>query len=151
MSSPLGPRRLLLSWHLRRSGCYPSSPSPIAADLCSIFWPSVHLLHLHPYLILPLFSPPSSLLLKSLLPSLLHLIILFPLLRRTEASALCFSFLLNFMWSLSCIVGILCSLPNIYLSVSTNHVSSFMTELPHLGRYFQVPSICLWISWNHCF
>jgi hypothetical protein len=27
----------------------------------------------------------------------------------------------------------------------------FVTRLPHYGWYFLVPSICLRISWSHCF
>jgi hypothetical protein len=34
--------------------------------------------------------------------------------------------------------------------VSTCHVCSFVTELPHSGWYFLDPPICLWISWSHC-
>jgi hypothetical protein len=73
------------------------------------------------------------------------LIILFLFLSRTESSTLRSSFLLSFMWSVSCIVGVIHSLPNIHLSVSTYHVCSFVTELPHSGPYFLDPSICLWI------
>jgi hypothetical protein len=94
---------------------------------------SVHLLHLLPYLILHLFSPP----LPNFLPSpsypLLPLIILFPLLSRTGATTLWSSSLLSFMCSLSCTVGIPCSLFNIHLSVSTYHVYSSVTELSHSG------------------
>jgi hypothetical protein len=79
------------------------------------------------------------------------LIILFLLLRRTEAYTFWSSFLLSFMWSVSYIMGIPCSLPNIYLSMSIYHVWSFVTELSHSGWYFLDPSICLWISWSHCF
>ena len=55
------------------------------------------------------------------------------LLRRTEASTLWSSFLLSFIWSVSCIVGIpsFCSI--IHLSVSTYHLCSFVTNLPHSG------------------
>jgi hypothetical protein len=56
----------------------PSTPSPIAIHLCSIFRPSAHLLHFFPYLIL-------------------LLIILFPLLSRTQLSSLWSSFLLRCM------------------------------------------------------
>jgi len=40
---------------------------------------------------------------------------------------------------------------NIHLSVSTYHVWFFVTALLHSGWYFPVPSICLWLSWSHCF
>jgi hypothetical protein len=40
---------------------------------------------------------------------------------------------------------------NIHLSMITCHACSFVTELPHSGWYFQIPSICLWIWWSHCF
>jgi hypothetical protein len=72
---------------------------------------------------------------------------LFPLLSRTEASTLWSSFFLNFIWSISCIVGIPSFLPNIHLSVSTYHLYSFVA---HSG-YFLVPSISLWISWRPYF
>ena len=36
---------------------------------------------------------------------------------------------------------------NIHLSVSTYCVCSFVSELPHSGWYFQIPFICLKISW----
>ena len=75
--------------------------------------------------------------------------ILFPLLRRTKVSILWSSFFLSFMWSVNCILGILSFWANIYLSVSVYHVWSFVTGLPHSG--FLVPSICLRISWSHCF
>jgi hypothetical protein len=42
-------------------------------------------------------------------------------------------------------------LPNIHLSVSTYHVCSFMTRLPHSGWYLLVSSICLRISWSYYF
>jgi hypothetical protein len=57
------------------------------------------------------------------------LIILIPLLSRTEASTLWSSYLLSFMWSVSCIMAILRSLPNTHLSVGAYHVCSFGTEL----------------------
>ena len=40
---------------------------------------------------------------------------------------------------------------NIHLSVSAYHVSSFVVGLPHSGWYPPDPSICLRISWSHCF
>jgi hypothetical protein len=78
--------------------------------------------------------------------------ILFPLLRRTEASVLiCFSFFLNFMWSVTCILSILRFWANNHLSVSEYHVYSFVSELLHSGSYFLVSSICLRISWSHSY
>jgi hypothetical protein len=73
------------------------------------------------------------------------MLILFHLLNRTKASTLWSSFLLSVIWSMSCIVGIPCSLSNIYLSVC-----SFVTQLPHSEWYFLDTPICLWILWNHC-
>jgi hypothetical protein len=35
--------------------------------------------------------------------------------------------------------------------VSTYLVCSFVTDLPHSGWYFLVPSFWLGISWSHCF
>ena len=129
MSSLWGPGRLLLSWHLGLSGCYPQFPIP------HCYTPLFNFLTLctsPPSPPIPDSPFPSSLPPK-FLPLLLPLIILFPLLSRTEASTLWSSFLLSFMWSVSCIMGIPCSLPNIHLSVSTYHVCSFVTELPHSG------------------
>jgi hypothetical protein len=79
------------------------------------------------------------------------LIILLPLLSSTEAPTLWSSFILSFMWSLSCSVCIPCSLPTIHLSMSIYYVCSFVTEASHSGWYFLNPSICLWISWSHWF
>ena len=75
----------------------------------------------------------------------------FPLLRRTEVSTLWSSFFLNFMCFANCILGNLSFWANIHLSVSTNHVCSFGIGLPHLGWYLADPSICLRISWIHCY
>jgi hypothetical protein len=79
------------------------------------------------------------------------LIILFLLLSRTEASTHWSSFLLSFLWSMCCIIGIPHTLPNIHLTVSTYHMCSFVTELPNSEWYFLDPSICLQISWSHYF
>ena len=115
MASLWCPGMLLFSCHLKLSGSIPSSLSPTAIHSCSIFWPSVHNLHLLSYLNLPLFSCPPPLFLSSLSHNLLHLIISFPILHRTEASTLWPSILLSFMWSMSCIMDIPHSLPNIHL------------------------------------
>jgi hypothetical protein len=58
---------------------------------------------------------------------------------------------LSFMWSLSWIMSILTFGANIYLSVRTYYVYPFGCRLPYSTWYFLVPSICLWISWSHCF
>ena len=79
------------------------------------------------------------------------MVILFPLLRRIEVSTLWSSFFLSFMWFVNCILGILSFWANIHLSVSAYYVCSFVIGLHHLGWYFLVPSICLRISWSHCF
>jgi hypothetical protein len=50
--------------------------------------------------------------------------ILFPLLRSTVASRLCFSIFLSFMWSVYCILGIPSFRANSYLSGHAYHVSS---------------------------
>jgi hypothetical protein len=75
-------------------------------------------------------------------------IILFSLLSRTEASTL-WSFFLGFIWSVNYIMSILRVLANTHLLVSTYHVCSFVTGLPHSG-YFLIPFICLQILWNLC-
>jgi hypothetical protein len=57
--------------------------------------------------------------------------ILFPLLRRTEASILCSFFLLRFMWLVNCILGIPSFWANIHLSVSA--CVFFCLGIPHSG------------------
>ena len=99
--------------------CTSLLPIPIPYSAPSYFLP--------PPLSLPDFSLP--------LPPM---IILFPFLSRTKAFTLWSSFFLNFIWSVSCIVGILSFFHNIHLSVSN-------------PGYFPVSSICLHISWSHCF
>jgi hypothetical protein len=89
------------------------------------------------------------------------LIILFPLLNRTEFSTLWSSFFLSFIWFAGCMVGILSFLPN-YILISEYILCFFfvclfvlggegVTGLPYSGWYFLVPSICLRISRIHCF
>jgi hypothetical protein len=58
------------------------------------------------------------------------MIILLHLLSSTEALTLWSSFF-SFIWSVNCILGILNFWANIHLSVSTYHVCSFVTGLPH--------------------
>ena len=60
--------------------------------------------------------------------------ILFPLLRKTEVYALWSFFLFSFMWSVNCILGILCFWANnIHLLVSAYHVCFFVIGLTHSG------------------
>ncbi|EDL30734.1 mCG148045 [Mus musculus] len=95
MSSPMGPGNLLLPWHLGLSSGYPQFPIPH----CLIF--------LFNFLSLPIPDPapslpPPSLTLPGLSLPLPPMIILVPLLSRTEASTLWSSCFLNFIWSVSC-------------------------------------------------
>jgi len=115
----------------------PHFPLPEAAYFQSFSWPSGLLsCPLPTYLIL--FSSPIQVPL-----SLPPMIIFFPLLSEIEASSLGPSCLLHFLLSVGCILGVLYFLVNIHLSVSTYHACPFGSELPHSGRYFLVPSICL--------
>jgi len=52
-------------------------------------------------------------------------------------------FLLNFIYSVGCIVGILSIGADILVLMSTYHVCIFEYRLPNSGWYFLVPSICL--------
>ena len=111
-----------------------SSPSVTATHLCSISWLSVYLLHLPWYPFLLLFFPP--LIFSSQVPPTLYFswLFLFPLLSRTETFTFWSSFLLSFMWSMSCIVSVPPSLPNIHLSVSTYEFSRLrilFISVPH--------------------
>jgi hypothetical protein len=54
-----------------------------------------------------------------------------------------FSFLLSFIWSVSCIIDVLSFWANIHLSVSTYHICPFVFRLPHSEWYFLLPSISL--------
>ena len=74
-----------------------------------------------PYLILFPFYPPSLLfLLGSSLP-LIPMIILLPFLSQLQASSLGPLCLLNFLWSVGGILGIMYFLVNFHLSMSTHH------------------------------
>ena len=126
-SFPWGPRRLLLSWNLGLCSCYPHFHIPHcyrplfnSLTLCTSPPSSIHdTFSLYPsHSSLPLMFIPSS---------------IFPLLNRTEAATLLSSFLLSFKWSVSCIVGIPHTVPNLHSSVSMYHVCSFGTELLHSG------------------
>ena len=52
--------------------------------------------------------------------------ILFPYLRKTKESKLWSSFFLSFMWSVSCILGLISFCANIHLSVSAHHDCLFV-------------------------
>ena len=71
--------------------------------------------------------------------------ILFPLLRCTEAPTFWSSFFLIFIWSVNCILGISNFGANIYLSVSTYCVHSFVT----ISILFIIPM--LYIPSSHHF
>ena len=78
--------------------------------------------------------------------------ILIPLLRWTK-SILTLVFLLLEL-HVVCELYLVCILrfwTDIDLSASGYHVCSFVIVIPHSGWYFLVPSICLRISWIHCF
>jgi hypothetical protein len=110
--------------------CRFSAPHPQLLHI-SIQFPDPQDFCLFPYLIMtPLFFSPSSLPPYPSLP-LSPVIILSPLLSRTEASTLWFSFFLSFTWSVNCILGIPSFWANIHLSVSACHVYSFASGLPH--------------------
>jgi hypothetical protein len=133
-----------ISWHLRLSGCYPKFPIP------HYYTPLLHFLRLCISLLslsipdsFTLFLPP--LFIPNSCHHLLPLIILFSLLSRTDTSTLWTSLPLSYMWFMSCIMSIPCSLPNTHLSVSISHMRSFVIELPHSG-YFLDSSICLQIT-----
>jgi hypothetical protein len=57
--------------------------------------------------------------------------ILFPILRGNEVSTHWYSLFLIFLCFANCISGVLCFWVNIYLSVSTNLMTSFVIRLPH--------------------
>jgi hypothetical protein len=59
------------------------------------------------------------------------MIILFPFPCRIEVSTLCSSFFLRGIWFVDCIMCIMRFWVKIHLSVSTYHVCSFVSELPH--------------------
>jgi hypothetical protein len=107
MSSLLGPGSLLLSWHLGLSGCYPLFPisycyTPLFNFLTLCTSPSSPPTP-DPA---PCFSSTPPFFLPSPSYPLSPVIILFPLLSRTEASTLWSSFFLSFMWSINCILSI---------------------------------------------
>jgi hypothetical protein len=118
MLSPLSPDSLS---HPRSLG-HSRDLAPTAVYFDSFSWPSGHPSCLYTYIILlPLFSPlPSS----SLPPSASHDYFV-PLLSGFQVSTFGPSFSLNFLQSVSCIMGILDFLASIYLSVNTYHACLF--------------------------
>ena len=97
---------------------------------------------------------PLTLLFPSHDTSSVYLLWLFcsPLLIRIETTTFWSFFFLSFLWSVSCIVGILNFWANnIHLSVGTYHVCSVVIGLHYSGWYLLILSICLRISWIHCF
>jgi hypothetical protein len=93
--------------------------------------------------ILSLLSSPPLQFCPDLSLSLHPMIIFLPLLSGVETSLLGPLYLLHFLQSMGCILGILNFLTNIHSSVSTYHAYPFGSELPHSGCYVLVLSICL--------
>lgn len=147
MSSPLGVGSLSDSWCLGLSSALPCSLPQHCCIFLLIFLSlslgfspvSTHTCHC-PLFSLPHLSPNS-------LPSLLPMIILFPLLSGTEAPTLRSFFFLSIIWSVTCIMGILYCLANSHLAVSKYSVCSFGSGLSHSGRYYLVLFISLQNSW----
>jgi hypothetical protein len=106
----------LKSWHL---GLSSGSLPPTAIYFYSFTWPSELLSCLFPYLALPPFFPLSPFTIWDTSLPQPSVIISLPLLSMFEASTLWPSFLLYFIWSFSCIMGILSFWANIHLSGST--------------------------------
>jgi len=112
----------------------PSSSSPPATYFYSISWHFVPLSSPLQYLILPPtyflpFLDQSQVLLSLHLPRSSCS----PPQCRTEASTYPDLFLQSSIWSVGCLMGIVSFLSNTQLSVSTCHVCSFVTGLPHSG------------------
>ena len=118
ISSPLGHRRLLLSWYLVLSSDYHSSPFHIAIYLHWISWPSILLpISLHTWFCTP-FTLRLPLPLRSLLCSISHDYFVSP--SKLDRSIHIMVFLLLMLHMVCEIsVGILSFLPNIHWSVST--------------------------------
>jgi hypothetical protein len=76
--------------------------------------------------------------------------ILFPLLRRTETFTLWSSFFLRFIWSVSCVLGILSFWTNIYFSVRIICVLLWPGYLTQ-DDIFLVWCIWAGFSWSHYF
>ena len=109
---------------------HPHFPStPTSTYYYSFSWPSGLLSCLFPYLILSPLPPSSPT--RSLCPSASG--DYFVPSSKWDRSIHTLAFLLSFIWSVSCFMGILSFGANIHLSVSACHVCSFVTELPHSG------------------
>ena len=131
MSSLLGPGNLLGPWHLRLSSGYPQFPlphcytppfkfltlctSPLSPSISEMFFPFPSFCSLPP---------------RSLSPSAFQRLF-FPLLSRTVTSTLWCDLVSSWiLYGLSCMGILNFILANIHL-VSTYHVCSFATGLPH--------------------
>jgi hypothetical protein len=77
--------------------------------------------------------PTTSPLLQSFLPPSTSHDYFAPLLSGFQVSTFGPSFLLNFLWSMGCIIGILNFWCNVQVSVSLYHAWSFGSGLPHSG------------------
>ena len=62
-----------------------------------------------------------------------------------------FSSFLGIIWYVNCVLSIHSFWANNHLSVTAFHVYSFVIGLPHLGWCSPAISICVRISWLHCF
>ena len=141
-SIPLGPESLTFLWCLGPSNGYPQFLIFPATYFYLIYSPSLPLSHLLQILILPpLFPPPPfSLPCPHLLPSpTIVLITPLPPMQDWSIHPLVFFFLCS-IWSVGCIIGIENFWVSIHLLVSTYHVCSFLSGLPHSGWHFLVPS-----------
>lgn len=154
MSSTLVPGSLLHPWHLEfSSGFQVSSPTTHTHCYLFLFIHSPGPLDFFPFSCqnwscCPIFfssSPP--------LPTPLSFACDYFVASscRIDSSTLESSFFESSIWFVGYRVDILSFWANIHLSVNTYHLCSFVSGLPHLGWYFLVPFICLWISWSHCF
>ena len=132
MSSPLIPGSFLHP-DLENFLEVPLPPSPTAAYFNSFSWPSMYPSCLFPYLILPLLFPSPSPVLPSFLSPSASQEYFVPLLSGFQVSTLGSSFMLSFLQSVSCIMGILNFLASVHLSVSTCHECPFRFGLPHSG------------------
>ena len=109
-----------------------------------IWWLYMGWIHKWGSLCILLFSAP---IFVSVTPSM---IILFPILRRNGISTLWSSFF-SFMGFAHFTLVILSFRDNIHSSMCEYHVCFFVIGLTLLGRYHPDPSICIKISWIHCF
>jgi hypothetical protein len=137
MSSSLGPRSLPDPLCLGLCSTFrPNSLSHISTYTYSFSWSSGHISCLSSYLILThFFSPPLLSYLGPRPPSASYAYLV-PLSKWYWSIHIGPSFLLSFIWSVSCITGILKILANIHLSVSTYHVCRVGSGFPYSGWYF---------------